>query len=419
MSLLLRFGLAIGALAGTFAAGFYLKPTPPVRYAAAAPPASQPAAAPIHDPQVKPAVVLGAPEPADPLDAAGMAMIRKEMALQTTILDKSEPVPAVLVEARRRRLKEEENSPQVCGPGVLLDNMAVAQQPSSSPVPTGGPMPRLDPPPLPDIPRINVSPPPPPPSIHVPPLGSATRPVNDRNVALDFALTRTGSSPVKAVELWTTRDGGATWAKTDRMTGCASPFRTRLGSDGQYGFRMVFESEAGMRSPEPKPGESADQTIWLDTTPPRIADLSLGPVPGAPDKVRVRWTMTDGHLDYQRVRIEYSTDGRTWLPAAIDPNVPHDSKVGTSRAWKVPPGLPHRVMLRVTVRDTAGNETTAELPQPVSIDLVAPAGKVTGLHGPGLEVGPTPREVGGPSAAMRLAAPLAGLLGSPSPVSRR
>ena len=87
------------------------------------------------------------------------------------------------------------------------------------------------------------------PTITVGPVPPAAKPVpllNSRAVELDFEVTRAGLSKIKAVELWTTRDGGATWKQTDRMEGARPPFRTRLGSEGEYGFRLVFESESGM-----------------------------------------------------------------------------------------------------------------------------------------------------------------------------
>lgn len=425
MSPLLRGGLAAAGLAGAFAAGFLLKPVPAARPARAPaetqvalkPPAPAPdiripdlAPPPIQDAAVKPATELGSPqaakpEPPDPLDLAGMAMIRRELGHKTTILDKNEPLPAVLVNAG--------TSPPV--PTADLDI------PIRGPAPMGGPMPRLDPPPMPAMPTITLPPP-------LPPGGPpAAEPapvplVNTRAVALDFEVTKSGPSKVTAVELWTTRDGGATWAKTDRMAGCASPFRTRLGSDGEYGFRLVMESESGMRSPEPKAGEKPDLRLVLDTTPPSLDGLAIGPMGGSPDNVRIQWEMFDAHLDAKGVRIEYSTDGRTWHPAGLDSNGPHQVRGGDFRiwmaVWKVPPGLPHRVMLRVTARDQAGNEATAELPKQVSIDLVAPAGKVTGVCRSEAEVGPMPREVDAGADRGPLAEPVRSLLpvllGSPS-----
>ena len=410
MSPLLRGALAVAGLAGAFAAGFFLKPVPAVRTAAAQVPAEtnfvakpltpedkvpEIQAPPIHDAAVRPATVLGTPEaaPTEKFDPTNpeMAMIRQALGHKTTILDRNEPIPPVLASA---------------GTSPPIPKADLELPPPPGPVPMGGPMPRLDPPPMLALPSIDPPPPPaPPPSVPAPPKPVPL--VNARAVALDFEVTRSGPSKVTAVELWTTRDGGATWAKTDRMTGCVSPFRTRLGSDGEYGFRLVMESESGMRTPAPKPGDRPDVRRELDTTPPNLAGLSIGPVAGSPDKVQIQWEMFDAHLDSKGVRIEYSTDGRTWHPAVLDPTQgPHQIRGGTWTAvWTVPPGLPHRVMFRLTSRDQAGNEATAELPKQVSIDLVAPAGKVSGVRTSDPEVGPMPREVILPLPAKQAKAP--------------
>jgi hypothetical protein len=139
MSHLLRCGLVAAGLVLAFAAGFYLKPVPRIRTVAAQPPARPMAPPPIVDPDVKPATALGPPQPArkdypvDPLDAAGMAMIRRELGHKTTVLDKSEPLPAVLADAQKT-------------------------PPPAEPLPMGGPMPRLEPPPALAAPMIDHAP---------------------------------------------------------------------------------------------------------------------------------------------------------------------------------------------------------------------------------------------------------------------
>lgn len=389
MSHLLRCGLVAAGLVLAFAAGFYLKPVPRIRTVAAQPPARPVTPPPIVDPDVKPATALGQPQPArpelDPFDAAGMAMIGKGMGLpKTTVLDKSEPLPAVLADAQK------------------------TLPPIEPPTPMGGPMPRLDPPPMPAMPTVpDIVPPP-------PATPAAVKLVNTRAIALDFEVTKTGSSPVTATELWTTRDGGSTWAKTDRMAGCQSPFRTQLGSEGMYGFRLVFESESGMRSALPKHGDQPDRLVELDTTPPAIALFPPEQVPGAEGKVRFVWRMSDAHLDPWHARLEYSEDGRTWHLISDKPDASTEGRYRFD--WAAPPGLPPRVLFRVTGRDGAGNSTTVATGDKVTIDLVLPAGKVTGVRSGEIEVGPMPRELGAVSKLPlrpSLAAPLLGLLGSP------
>jgi hypothetical protein len=138
MSHLLRCGLVAAGLVLAFAAGFYLKPVPAVPTVAAQPAPAPIVAPPMVDPDVKPATALGQPQPArpepsDPLDAAGMAMIRKELGFKTTVLDKSAPVPAVLADAQK----------------------AVQH---TEPLPMGGPMPRLEPPPALAAPMVDHAP---------------------------------------------------------------------------------------------------------------------------------------------------------------------------------------------------------------------------------------------------------------------
>jgi hypothetical protein len=397
MSLLLRGGLVLAGLAGAFAAGFHLKPIPTTPIAAAQPPAnplvpkSAPHDFPINDTHLKPATVLGSPsearpQPIDPLEAAGMEMIRKEMGIKTTILDKNEPVPAVLAAAKQATAPPD--LPPVPRIGV--------ESPPIAPVPMTGPTPRLDSPPVPAIPEIQM---PPPPGLGVGETPAPASPllVNTRAIALDFKVSKSGTSKVTAVELWTTRDGGATWVKTDRMTGCQSPFRTRLWSEGEYGFRMVFESESGMRTAEPKRGDRPDVRVELDTTPPRVK-LSHPVAAFQSGKVRLSWQAGDPHLDSGFIRLEYSNDGKDWLPILVraDPKLPLISAFD----WAPPAGTPPRVMIRVTARDTAGNYTTATSSDPVTIDLVAPEGKVTGVRMKETEVGPMPRIAVGRTGAV-------------------
>jgi hypothetical protein len=182
----------------------------------------------------------------------------------------------------------------------------------------------------------------------------------------------------------------------DQMIGCESPFRTRLGSEGQYGFKLVFESESGQRTPEPRSGESPDATLALDTSPPQITILPPVEVPSQPGMVRFRWSMSDSGLDARSVRLDYSVDGKTWN--RITDGKEYQPSYSYHLDWTPPPGAPTRVLLRVTARDTAGNVGTAQTNEKVAIDLVVPAGKITRVRGEGAELGPMPRIV--PLAAL-------------------
>ncbi|HVK13293.1 MAG TPA: hypothetical protein VM597_31355, partial [Gemmataceae bacterium] len=285
------------------------------------------------------------------------------------------------------------------GPVVPAGGAALPPLPVPPPVPkveidlpaapAAQPMPRLDAVPLPpalDIPRIPDP---------APPAPEAKVVLNRREVSFDFQVTKVGPSKVKAVELWATRDAGQSWQKYDRRPGAQSPLNTHLGGEGEYGFKLVFESESGMRTPEPGPGTKADLQAELDLSPPAV---QMRPFQAGPDgTVSIRWTMTDKNLATDRTRIEYSPDGRAWHVITRGQAVGPDERsvIGNyAFHWRMPGDLPHHLHVRVTAVDLAGNESAATLPQPSSIDLIVPEGKLTGVGTPrGTEAGPMPRVV--------------------------
>src|SRR5262245_4881077 len=151
-------------------------------------------------------------------------------------------------------------------------------------LPPLGPAPGMDPLPVEASPKLDI-----PPRVVTQGLPLL---VNKRDIALDFKVTKFGSSNFSTVELWTTRDGGQTWACTDKKANWQSPFRTRLGSEGDYGFRLVLESDSGTRSPEPKAGDAADLQLRLDLTAPKVVLIGVEPA-GPRGKVWINWMMSD------------------------------------------------------------------------------------------------------------------------------
>jgi len=322
----------------------------------AAPPADARPAPPAATPKLP-----DVPDPSDP----GFQMIKNELRINTTVLDKSVPLPEVVADAKRN--------------GPTVPEKDAANDPPR--IPTIN----IDPPPI-HRPNAGAAPPPP-----APPPAPTIKLINNRSVELDFEITKTGRSKIRSVELWTTRDGGGSWQKMDQMLGCESPFATRLTTEGLYGFKLVFLSESGKRTLEPRPGERPDTSLELDTTPPEIRLYSPEPVPGQPGQVSFRWSMTDLHLDPASAQLEYSLDGREWLSIATGSMAFHS---GTYRYdWTVPKAVPPRVVLRVTARDKAGNVGTAQSQDKIAVDLVVPEGKIKAVRiaGANSEKGPAPR----------------------------
>lgn len=398
MSPFIRGGLFLAGFAGAVGLGYALKPTPAPAKAAPPtvvlniPPAPSESTI-LHPPRIEPGAEIVIPPPSardvasERVNKNDLAfqVIQQELGIKTTLDDKP---PAVLV--------------------------AQAGSPSPLPPPSLPPVPDLSPPPLPSedafklppVPVIALPEAPPLPGVKVdPPPPSLKLILNTRAVAFNFEVTKVGPSKVKAVELWATRDGGKTWEKYDRMLGDKPPFRTDLRKsdlivEGEYGFKLVFESEAGMRSVEPTSGTRPDLMAELDMTPPvvKIFSPKRHETPGT---ILLRWTMADKNLDPTRTLFEYSPDGVRWVRIMLgDLSVRHGALTNErgfptyEREWKVPDGVGHAVRMRVTAFDWAGNETRAETADRVSVDLVVPEGKLTGVQPqrPG-ETGPMPRVV--------------------------
>lgn len=206
--------------------------------------------------------------------------------------------------------------------------------------------------------------------------------VNQRDLRLNFDITKRGSSGIKCVELWARRSADQEYECVDRMEGDKPPFATRLGSEGNYDLRLVFVSGSGVKSLTPTRSDLPDVYVCLDTTPPAVELLS--PSADEAGVVKLRWKASDANLDEQPICLQYSVDGDTWSPVREDDKwLPNTGEY----AWKVPAGLPHEMHLRVQARDKAGNVGEARSPSKFSVDLVVPEGRISGL----VEKGPEPR----------------------------
>ena len=208
--------------------------------------------------------------------------------------------------------------------------------------------------------------------------------VNTRDIQLSFDITRRGSSGVKAVELWGRRSDNEEYVCYDRMEGDNSPFRTRLWSEGDYEFRMVFVSGTGVKSPTPKREEAPDIYVCLDTRAPAVAMMPPQASESERGVINLRWQAVDQNLAENPIRLEYSADGAIWT--SMTPQ--HEWLPNTGQyEWRVPTGLPSELRLRVRARDRAGNIGESLWSSTYAVDLTVPEGRINGF----VEALPMPR----------------------------
>ncbi len=208
--------------------------------------------------------------------------------------------------------------------------------------------------------------------------------VNSRQTKLSFEVARFGPSGLGSVDVYVTKDEGATWEKSPDdpvMTLPVSPeinsqtpvrgsVTVNLPEEGKiYGFYLVVKSRAGLGKPPPMPGTAPHVRLECDTTKPEATLFMPKPDELNGSRLVLLWKATDRNLAQNPITLEYTTNPATGPWEFIGgPELPNTG----SYTWDVPQKIPPKVYLKLTVRDTAGNVAVAVTGEPVLIDLTVP-----------------------------------------------
>jgi hypothetical protein len=199
---------------------------------------------------------------------------------------------------------------------------------------------------------------------------------NVARMFLDYRIEAMGASGVGKVEVWYTRDMGQSWQKLCEDTKRQSPVEINLPGDGVYGITMVITNGRGFGGAPPLPGDTPDTWIELDTTKP-IAELMQVRAGNGDDSgaLHIGWTARDKNLSNDSVELQYSpTREGPWQSIA------KGLKAEGIYRWLPPIEIGPQAYIRLTVRDQAGNVSTAETQQPVALDDASrPRGRVMGF----------------------------------------
>jgi hypothetical protein len=207
--------------------------------------------------------------------------------------------------------------------------------------------------------------------------------VKKRQVTIDYEVTKFGPSGIKSVELYVTRDDGRNWQRCDgedsvsatppvEAHGAAASLKraltVELQSDGLYGFYLVVKSGAGLGKPPPQSGEPPQMRIEVDTTAPKADLFEPRPHPTRRDCLILSWTATDNKFGPTPITLQWAErpDGE-WRTIGSG-ELPNTGEY----VWQVPANIPPHVYLKLLARDLAGNESVAQTPQPILVDLNEP-----------------------------------------------
>jgi len=235
------------------------------------------------------------------------------------------------------------------------------------------------------------------------PSGIALPPVQVINVArfdLAYEVEQKGPSGISKVEIWVTRDDGRSWQKwssTEKTDGTVTvdlATKNNPQVEGVYGIKIVLQSGAGLSSGPPVSGEAPEMRVDVDLTPPVVTIYEPLPDPNQKDTMVLRWQANDRNMAVDPITLEWSEQSNgPWNPivsseggtapigssaAVAAKRLPHTSQY----AWKLPPNFPtHRVYVRISARDTAGNIGTVVSPHPILVDMNKPVAKIHGIIG--------------------------------------
>ncbi len=199
------------------------------------------------------------------------------------------------------------------------------------------------------------------------------RMVNTRRFALEYELQSVGPSGVARVELWQTTDGGSTWSLYGLDEDVASPMLVTVDGEGTYGFIMVVESGAGLRGPEPQPGDLPEMCVGVDLTPPAARLLSVrqqGAGQGS-GELLIEWEASDERLAARPITLlAAETPGGPW--SILRANLENTGRF----VWRLDGEPPDEVYIRLEVRDAAGNRRVCDTSEPVKIERVQPKSRI-------------------------------------------
>lgn len=188
----------------------------------------------------------------------------------------------------------------------------------------------------------------------------------------DFERDRADDRPVR-VELWSTRDSGASWQRTAIDTDGTSPIDVSLPAAGLYGFRLEILPAGQHSGSGPRSGDAPETWVAIDDEPPQVDVGDAGSAETG--VVQIRYACRDHLLAPRSVKISFSPHASgPWstIATGLDGEGVH--------RWQPDRTAPPRVFVRVEATDVAGNIGQAVTPEPIALAGARVVGRLGGLR---------------------------------------
>lgn len=232
----------------------------------------------------------------------------------------------------------------------------------------------------------------------------AAQVINVSRFEMGYEIEGKGASGIGRAEVWVTRDDGKTWirwAVSDKVDGSITvdlektENRTNPTVEGMYGFKIVLASGAGLSKGAPVAGELPEIRVDVDVTPPALKLFEPIADPNQRHTMVLKWHASDRNLAADPICLEWAEQADGPWRSVVEQKPEQESlssaiPIGSakrlpntgSHAWKLPADFPnHKVYLRVTARDTAGNIAEVKTKEPVLVDMSKPVARINGIIG--------------------------------------
>lgn len=182
-----------------------------------------------------------------------------------------------------------------------------------------------------------------------------------RRFAWDYEVPRLPAddravSPV----LWSTSDGGTTWARVPTTEIGPGSLEVTLPGPGLYGFRLDLVADAS--GTPPRQGDGPETWVGIDEEPPQVELIGTERIEGDEQGIVIRYGSHDALLAPRSTRLLFS-------PHAEGPwaTIVAEAENQGAFTWRPERGVPPRVYLRVEVADAAGNVGSATSGEAVAV----------------------------------------------------
>ena len=174
--------------------------------------------------------------------------------------------------------------------------------------------------------------------------------MNHRGFQIPIRIQADKKADVKELVLWVSRNEGGTWEIQNRARPDAKSFDFMSQADGMFYFSVAVIDQAGRMDPPDVYKAPVGQKIYIDTTKPAVRITAAERVA---DEIRVSWEAREERPEWSSLRLEWRTaTGSQWTPLPIQP--------GERGNYILRPGVAGDVVLRLSMRDLAGNEGVDE-----------------------------------------------------------